>query len=93
MFYRGFYHIFFQHNPDAPSWGEARVWGHAVSCDMIHWDHLNNPLIPDKWYDVQGVWVGSVTVRDDGIPVIMYTGELNFLLESEDNSDQPETKV
>ena len=74
MFYKGFYHFFYQYNPYGAAWGDI-VWGHAVSRDMIQWVHLDIALVPDKWYDVQGVWSGSITVGDDGIPIILYTGE------------------
>nr|PNR48608.1 hypothetical protein PHYPA_013085 [Physcomitrium patens] len=72
-FYNGFYHFFYQYNPHGAVWGNI-VWGHAVSRDMIHWQHLDIALILDKWYDIQGVWSGSVTMREDGVPIILYTG-------------------
>nr|PNR48609.1 hypothetical protein PHYPA_013086 [Physcomitrium patens] len=73
MYYRGYYHFFYQYNPNAAVWGGI-VWGHAVSTDLIHWLYLDIALVPDQWYDIQGVWSGSVTVREDGVPIILYTG-------------------
>lgn len=39
------YHLFFQHNPLAPVWGNM-TWGHATSPDMIHWTQHEHALLP-----------------------------------------------
>ncbi|MBL9165589.1 MAG: glycoside hydrolase family 32 protein [Planctomycetaceae bacterium] len=39
------YHLFFQHNPLAPVWGNM-TWGHATSPDMVHWTQQDHALVP-----------------------------------------------
>ncbi len=36
LFYKGKYHLFFQHNPQANIWGNMS-WGHATSSDLYTW--------------------------------------------------------
>jgi beta-fructofuranosidase len=38
IYFNGKYHMFFQYNPLAAVWGDMS-WNHAVSNDMLHWDH------------------------------------------------------
>eukprot|EP01121_Diplochlamys_sp_Union-15-3_P020246 TRINITY_DN7853_c0_g1_i3.p1 TRINITY_DN7853_c0_g1~~TRINITY_DN7853_c0_g1_i3.p1 ORF type:complete len:528 (-),score=100.39 TRINITY_DN7853_c0_g1_i3:260-1843(-) len=76
VYYKGYYHLFFQYNPSAPTWGTMH-WGHAVSKDFAHWQHLPIALYPDQPYDKEGVWTGSITTQKDGTPIIIYTAQSN----------------
>lgn len=46
IFYKGKYHMFYQHNPVERDW-ENMHWGHAVSDDMLHWKEFPLALHPD----------------------------------------------
>ena len=45
IWWKGKYHMFYQLNPHAAVWGDMH-WGHAVSPDMVHWQHQPVALAP-----------------------------------------------
>lgn len=47
MYYKGEYHLFYQYYPDSTVWGPMH-WGHAISKDLIHWEHQPIALYPDS---------------------------------------------
>lgn len=47
VYYEGEYHLFYQYHPHSNVWGPMH-WGHAVSPDLIHWEHLPVALYPDS---------------------------------------------
>ncbi len=87
IYFNGEVHMFFQHNPFGDRWGNMS-WGHAVSRDMVSWQHLPIVLTPTPGsYDKNGVFSGCA-VNDNGVLTIMYTGvnpEVQCIATSSDN--------
>lgn len=72
VYYNGYYHVYFQHNPYGNTW-DAMHWGHARSKDLVHWEMLPIALVPD--YDLPentdnkllgAMWSGSAMVYHKG---------------------------
>jgi beta-fructofuranosidase len=75
ILYRGRYHVFYQYDPkNVGRYLCEPHWGHAVSDDLMHWEHLPIALSPgDGGPDRNGCWSGYVVVND-GVPTILYSG-------------------
>ena len=58
FYYKGKYHLFFQHNPRAIDWGNMS-WGHAVSTDLYNWQELP---IAINCTETTGIFSGSAVV-------------------------------
>jgi sucrose-6-phosphate hydrolase SacC (GH32 family) len=61
VYHNGIWHLFFQHNIEAPTWGKM-WWGHAVSEDLIHWRQVEHALYPDE---MGSMFSGSAVVDYD----------------------------
>lgn len=71
VYYDGEYHLFYQYYPEATVWGPMH-WGHAVSYDMIYWEHLPIALYPDT---LGYIFSGSAVVDWQNTTGLKYTKE------------------
>ena len=81
IYYKGQYHLFYQHFPFATRWGTMH-WGHAVSDDLVHWEHLGVAIFPTKHFDQDGIFSGSA-LEIDGDMYLYYTGVRYYASEAE----------
>lgn len=79
VYYKGTYHLFFQHNPAGVQWGNMH-WGHAVSSDLLHWGEREIALYPDSFgtmfsgsaiIDTQNLT--GLKTGDDDVILLYYT--------------------
>ncbi|GGN99498.1 levanase [Actinoplanes lobatus] len=80
LYYRGTYHLFFQHNPHGLAW-DTMHWGHATSTDLTHWTQKPIALEPgvhpgDLWSGAGVVDTANVTglKSGDDDPIVVFTG-------------------
>ena len=70
--FKGKYHVFYQHHPYGLTWGPMH-WGHVVSDDLLHWEHLPIALTPGDEFDKDGCFSGTAIVYNDRL-YLVYTG-------------------
>lgn len=73
-YHKGMYHLFYQHMPYVATPGDyVMCWGHAVSKDLVTWEHLPVALTPVDECDNAGCWSGCA-VEYKGKMMLFYTG-------------------
>ena len=78
-YYKGQYHIFYQHHPYSVNWGPMH-WGHSTSKDLFHWEHQPIAIAPGEfsegkeWYDWDGCFSGC-GYEFEGKLWLMYTSQ------------------
>ncbi len=72
----GVFHAYFQYAPFDVN-GGVKMWGHAISRDLMNWEYVGAPLLPDEPFDCHGVYSGSALVEDGRIRVL-YTGNVKL---------------
>ncbi|MCA9261957.1 MAG: glycoside hydrolase family 32 protein, partial [Planctomycetales bacterium] len=72
------YHLFFQHNPLSPQWGNM-TWGHATSPDMIHWRQHDHALLPYRVDRRGGTIYSGTAVVDHNNSLGMQQGKQKTL--------------
>ncbi|BCX05862.1 MAG: hypothetical protein KatS3mg053_3800 [Candidatus Roseilinea sp.] len=61
VYFDGEWHLFYQHNPFGNDWGHMS-WGHAISHDLVQWEHLPVALLEQPEYMI---FSGSTAVDRD----------------------------
>ena len=90
----GEYHLYFQYNPYGSKWGNMH-WGHSVSKDLMHWEHLEPAIARDT---LGHIFSGSSIVDQENVAgygvgsiLVFYTsasdknGQVQCLAFSKDN--------
>ena len=65
VYFKGYYHVFYQHAPDCEVPDQPIHWEHARTKNFVDWEELPVALYPDKEYDGIGCWSGTAIVKGD----------------------------
>ena len=81
LYFAGEYHLFYQRTPGSTQSG-IKVWGHAVSTDLVHWQNLEDAINP---YSDVSIWSGSAVAdkknvsglctNEEGCIIAFYTAQ------------------
>lgn len=79
VYYRGTWHLFYQHNPHGLEW-DTMHWGHATSTDLVHWRQepiaLEPGVLPGTLFSGGGI-VDTANVtglkEGDDDPIVVYS--------------------
>ena len=77
IYYKGMYHVFYQHNPIGPYWSQIR-WAHICSPDMIHWIYVKDAVAPQNPACPEGAWTGGSVIGPDGVPWLTITAGTTY---------------
>lgn len=77
IYYKGMFHVFYQHNPIGPYWSQIR-WAHICSRDMIHWIYVKDAVAPQKDACPEGAWTGGSVIGPDGVPWLTITAGTTY---------------
>lgn len=72
IYHKGWYHLFYQHNPYGDDWGHMH-WGHARSRDLVHWEHLPIALWPSLELGEEHVFSGCAWPNGESEVLLFYT--------------------
>ena len=77
VYHNGVFHLYHQHNPYGMAWGDMH-WGHAVSSDLMHWEHRGLAILPER--DGLGVAASGSAVVDFGNTSGLRQGEHDVIV-------------